>query len=309
MYLGITRAYICISNGSTKVQDVTVNILSTKLFSPTLRPNMVSRPRLLQCLEDHSHRVLTLISAPAGYGKSTLLSEWVHNSEACFSWLSLDSADNDPVRFWTHFVAALRQLNGPSGNTIGAQFLESVITSTEPELESLANELAAITETSFLILDDFHAVNAVEIYEAVHFLVENLPVGMSGLRLMISTRNDPPWPMARLRTRGQIFELRAQDLRFTQQESKVFLNDVMRLQLKPEEINELGNRTEGWAVGLQLAALSLQSHDNVADFLSEFSGTNRFILDFLIEEVLEQQTSKILDLCLNLRSYRAFPEI
>jgi LuxR family maltose regulon positive regulatory protein len=281
---------------------VTVEILSTKLYKPYAHPKRVTRPRLIAQLNDGCYHKLTLISAPAGFGKTTLLSEWISQREHLTCWLSLGEGDNDPARFWAYFVSAMRMIPFLGESHIGEGFLESIQASPTPEreslLESLIAEIAAVPERFFLILDNFHNVTEPKIQDELFYMLENIPSGPSGLHLIVSGRSDPPWPLARLRVRDQITELRTRDLRFTSEEATVFLRDVMQLDLSSDHIAELDTRTEGWAAGLQMAALSMRGRKDIAGFIEGFTGSHRFVLDYLVEEVLSQQSAEILDFLL-----------
>ncbi len=265
-------------------------ILATKLYLPPLRPNVVSRPRLLERLNEGLYRKLILISAPAGFGKTTLLSAWVAFIDRQVAWLSLDEGDSDPARFLTYLVAALRTI----APTIGEGVLGVLQSSQPPPIESmltaLLNEITTIPDKFVLVLDDYHVLDAKPIDHALTFLLEHLPPQM---HLVIATREDPQLPLARLRARDKLTELRVTDLRFTPSEAAGFLNQVMGLDLSPEDIARLSRRTEGWIAGLQLAALSLQGQKNTTGFIRSFTGSHHFVLDYLVEEVLEQQPESI----------------
>jgi LuxR family maltose regulon positive regulatory protein len=272
-------------------------LLKTKLYIPPARPEMVSRPRLIERLNAGLHRKLTLISAPAGFGKTTLLSEWVAGCECPVAWLSLDEGDNDPARFLAYFVAALQTIHDDLGEAALAMLQSPQPPPIESLLTGLINEIAALPGPGdrescpyVLVLDDYHLITARPIHEAVTFLLDHLPPQM---HLIIATRADPPLPLARLRARGEMIELRANDLRFTPDEAASFLNDVMGLELSAEDIAALDARTEGWIVGLQMAALSMRGRKDVSGFIRTFTGSHHFILDYLVEEVLEQQPSDI----------------
>ncbi len=281
-------------------------MLATKLFTPTPRRQLVARPRLLEQLDgtlDAGNR-LTVISAPAGFGKTTLVSDWLSQRVAStiptrVAWLSLDDGDNDLTRFLTHVVAALR------GMALGVDeaVLESIdATSTSAALTALVNDVTRAgvdaPETQWiLVLDDYHAIVAPAVHEAVTFLLDHLP---AQLHLVVATRSDPPLPLAKLRTRGQLTEVRAADLRFTRAEALDFFNRVMGLDLSAADVQALDDRTEGWAAGLQLAALSLRgiSGREVAGFIEEFTGSNRFVIDYLADEVLARQPADVRDFLL-----------
>ncbi|MDB9525694.1 LuxR C-terminal-related transcriptional regulator [Oscillatoria sp. CS-180] len=256
------------------------------------------RPRLIERLNARLHRKLTLISAAAGFGKTTLLSEWIAVCEQPVAWLSLDEEHNDPTRFLVYVVSALQTLtlSKVEGKTqLGEGVLRALKSPQLPPLNSLLttliNEITAVSENVILVLDDYHRIESEPVDQALEFLVQYLP--STSMHLVIATREDPPLPLARLRARGQLTEVRAPDLRFTQVETTEFLNQTMNLNLSTEEITALENRTEGWIAGLQLAAISLQGHQDTATFIKSFSGSHYFVLDYLVEEILEQQPKSI----------------
>jgi LuxR family maltose regulon positive regulatory protein len=265
-------------------------ILATKLYIPRLRPQVVSRPRLIERLNEGLHRKLILISAPAGFGKTTLVSEWLAGCERPAAWLSLDEGENDPIRFLTYLVAALQMIAA----TIGEGVL-GVLQSPQPPppeaiLTALLNDLTTISDQFVLVLDDYHVIDAKPVDQALTFLLEHLP---PHLHLVIATREDPPLPLARLRVGGQLTELRTTDLRFTHAEATGFLNQVMGLTLSAQDIAALETRTEGWIAGLQLAAISMQGHEDATSFIRSFTGSHHFVLDYLVEEVLGQQSERV----------------
>ena len=274
-------------------------ILRTKLFVPTTRPELVSRPHLIEQLNHGLDRKLTLISAPAGFGKTTLVTDWLQSqgddapSPFLVGWLSLDEADNDAVRFLTYLISALNRLQGLE-TEIGIGTLQMIQSPQPPPPETiliaLINEIALLSEKIVLVLDDCHLIDSQPVHDALTFLLENLP---PQLHLVITTREDPPIQISRFRARGQLTEFRAIDLRFRSSETAEFLNQVMGLNLSAEDITALETRTEGWIAGLQLAALSMQGLDDTAGFIHSFTGSNRMILDYLIEEVLTQQSKDI----------------
>lgn len=265
-------------------------ILVTKLYTPPLRSQSVPRQRLIDKLNAGSGRKLTVISAPAGFGKTTLVSAWLAESDQPAAWLSLDEGDNDPTRFLGYLVAALQTVD----ETLGQATARALQTPQPPPISALMplllNDLAFHPQPFVLVLDDYHTLDAKPIDEALTLLVEHLP---PQLHLVIITREDPPLPLARLRARGQLSELRAADLRFTPEEASEFLNHFMGLALSPEHIAALEKRTEGWIAGLQLAALSMQGQADVERFIQTFSGTHHFVLDYLLEEVLHRQPEHI----------------
>lgn len=279
-------------------------VLTTKLFIPPPRPNAVLRARLIAQLNDGLHRRLTLISAPAGFGKTSLAASWlrplaVRREHAPSSpphprfkvaWLSLDEADADPARFLIYLVAALQTV----APAVGADILALLHSAQPPPIDALLplllNQIAALPQPAILVLDDYHVLGAGPIDQALAFLVEHLP---PQLHLVVITREDPPLPLARLRARGHVTELRTADLRFTRPEAAAFLTEVMGLSLAGPDIDALEARTEGWVAGLQLAALSLQSHQSASDFIGAFAGDHRSVLEYLVDEVLNRQPDAI----------------
>jgi LuxR family maltose regulon positive regulatory protein len=267
-------------------------ILTTKLYVPPARPERVSRPRLIQRLDEGlrpGHR-LTLLSAAAGFGKTTLLSDWIHQRNGPVAWLSLDAADNAPGRFWTHVVAALQTVYPEMGRSVLAALGSPNPPPMESLLTALINELAATQAPLTLVLDDYHAVKERAIHEGLSFLLEHLP---PQVHLVLASRTDPRLPLHRLRGRGQLIELRVADLRFTPDEAATFLHAGMGLALSAEDVNTLEQRTEGWITGLQLAALSMQGQADISGFVRAFAGSHRFVLDYLVEEVLSQQPRQV----------------
>jgi LuxR family maltose regulon positive regulatory protein len=276
-----------------------VPLLTTKLYVPPPRPSAVPRPHLIQRLEDGlrlGHR-LTLISAPAGFGKSTLLSEWAAGGQRPVAWLSLDEGDNDPVRFLSYFVAALRTLTTPSQvePKVGQGVL-SALQAPQPPIESvlatLINEIAEIPDEDafLLVLDDYHVIESQAIDNALAFLLEHQPQPM---HLVIAAREDPQLPLSRFRGRGLMTEIRERDLRFSEAEAAAFLNQTMDLNLTPDEVNALATRTEGWIAGLQLAAVSMQGRHDTSRFIQSLAGSYRLILDYLTDEVLRRQSAEV----------------
>ena len=271
-------------------------LLTTKLYIPPPRPDLAPRPRLIERLNAGLHHKLIFISAPAGFGKTMLLSEWTHQRGGRVTpplqvaWVSLDKSDNDPARFWAYFVAALQTVQANVGEATLAALRSPQPPPIEILLTGLINEIAAIPAPFVLALDDYHLIEAQPIHEALTFLLDHLPPQM---HLVIATRADPPLPIARLRARGQLTELRADDLRFTVEEATGLLNEVMGLNLSAADMNALEARTEGWIVGLQMAALSMRGRKDVSAFIKAFSGSHRFVLDYLVEEVLDQQPGDV----------------
>jgi LuxR family maltose regulon positive regulatory protein len=269
-----------------------VPILATKLYIPPPRPDMVRRPRLLERLDRglRTGRRLTLVAAFAGSGKTTLLSEWAAGCEFPLCWLSLDADDNDPARFWAHTIAALQTIYPHVGESALPMLQSPQPPPARPILTSLLNQIAGLPDTRVLVLDDYHLITTSDIHRDVAFLLDHLP---PQLHMIIATRADPPLPIAQLRARGQLSELRADDLRFSAAETAAFLNDVMELELGPDDVNALEARTEGWAAGLHLAALSMQGcHDRHA-FVDTFTGGQQYILEYLMEEVFSRQPKPV----------------
>ena len=265
-------------------------ILATKLYIPPLRPNVVIRPRLLERLNEGLHRSLILLSAPAGFGKTTLVSEWLAGGPRPAAWLSLDEGENDPARFLTYLVAALQTIAATIGEGVLGALQSPQPPPTVSILTALLNDITTIKDPFVLVLDDYHVLDAKAVDHALTYLVEHLPPQM---HLVIATREDPQLPLARLRARGQLTELRATDLRFTPSEAAAFLNQGMGLNLSAEDIARLSTRTEGWIAGLQLAAISMQGHQDATSFITSFTGSHHFVLDYLVEEVLQQQPESI----------------
>ncbi|RLT39211.1 MAG: hypothetical protein DWI57_10645, partial [Chloroflexi bacterium] len=268
---------------------------------PPTRPKFVARPRLIQRMNEGLQRKLTLISAPAGFGKSTLASEWVKVCGRPAGWLLLDEGENDPTRFLVYLVAALRTITTKTGPASFGTEVLGLLESPQPApteliVTVLINEIAAILESFILVLDDYHVIVGEQANRGLAFLLEHLPPQM---HLVITTREDPNLPLARLRVRNQLTELRAADLRFTSTEAAAFLNSVMGLSLTEEHVSALEVRTEGWIAGLQLAALSMQGRSDTASFIHSFTGSHRFVMDYLVEEVLHQQPESIQTFLLN----------
>jgi LuxR family maltose regulon positive regulatory protein len=286
---------------------VSTSVLVTKLFAPARRPQLVARPRIAERLGttlDAGNR-LTLVSAPAGFGKTTVLSDWLADLDQRerhpgVGWLSLDDGDNDLTRFVAYLVAALQS----AGLDVDAAVLESLSTAQAADaVTRILNDVARAGEREpakqwIVVLDDYHAIEASKVHEAVNFLLDHLP---DQLHLVMATRSDPPLPLPRLRSRGQLSEVRAADLRFTSREAGEFLNRVMGLDLTAADVDALEDRTEGWIAGLQLAALSMRGitdRDEVAGFISAFTGSNRFVIDYLADEVLARQSPQVRDFLL-----------
>jgi len=271
---------------------VSAHILATKLYIPPARPGIVPRPHLIKRLNDGltSGCKLTLLSASAGFGKTTLVSEWTADCGRPVAWLSLDEGDNDPVRFISYLTTGIQTIETGFGKNLLIALQSHQPPSTEAILTALLNEISTIPNNFLFILDDYHSVDSQPVEQALDFIIEHQP---SQMHVVIATREDPSLPLARLRVRGQLTELRAADLRFTPSEAAEFLNQMMGLNLSAENIATLEARTEGWIAGLQLAAISMQGSKDVSGFIREFAGDHRYIVDYLVEEVLQSQPEPI----------------
>ncbi|MFL5652559.1 MAG: hypothetical protein ACJ8CB_00015 [Ktedonobacteraceae bacterium] len=275
------------------------SLLTTKLHAPRLRAHLLHRPRLLQRVQEGRERALTLLSAPAGFGKSTLLGDWLTSDAIPAAWLSLEPRDDDPARFLSYLLAALQTYDPHVGMI--AQALHHPLPSSPVEtvLTLLINDLQARMagdhEHVVLVLDNYHVITKGSIHSALSFLLEHRP---PQLHLVLATRQDPPLPLARLRGQGDLLELRAADLRFAHEETTTYLVEVMGLPLSAEECTLLQARTEGWITGLQLAAFSLSHHDDRAGFIAAFSASHHYVMDYLLEEVLSRQRKAVQDFLL-----------
>jgi LuxR family maltose regulon positive regulatory protein len=267
-------------------------VLATNLYIPTPRADLVSRPRLVALLNEGLDGKLILITAPAGFGKTTLLSEWIATGNLAdnVAWLSMDMDDNDPRRFWAHILAAIQVVRPDTGVTAMAALQLDRPLSIKLLLTSLINELAGMSGMLILILDDYHLISQSEIHDRLAFFMEHLP---PSLRLVVSSRTGVPWPIARLRARREVAEVQTHDLRFTLDESVTFLNQAMGLGLTVEDVATLDTQTEGWIAGLQMAALSMKDRDDRSGFVRAFRGTHRHVLDYLVEEVLDRQEADV----------------
>jgi LuxR family maltose regulon positive regulatory protein len=271
------------------VDEPGIPLLESK-FHVGRRRGVVARARLDERLDRGALPPLTLVSAPAGFGKTTLLTEWLTDTDGGgppVAWLSLDRRDSDPSVFWSYVVAAVRKVAPDVGTDALARLRSSSLDSL---VATLVNDLAALPGEVVLVLDDYHVVESVEVHESMLFLVEHLP---SQLRLVVASRADPPWPLAGLRARGELVEVRAADLRFTGQEAAAYLNGTMGLDLPAADVDVLAGRTEGWIAALQLAALSLQGRGDPAAFIAGFAGDDRFVVDYLVDEVLDRQSDGV----------------
>lgn len=278
------------------------SLLSTKLFAPELRPDLVERNRLLEKLDSNLYpelgfsRKLTLIAAPAGYGKTTLACQWLGATEMPAAWLSLEEQDNDPVRFIRYLIAAIQSARPELGGEAQAMLEAPQRPSDDVVLTTLINDLSAMAEPLVLALDDYHVIQTPAIHKLMAFLLDHQP---NSLHLMLLTREDPLLPIPQLRAGGNVLEIRQEDLRFAPHEIGEFLRQVKGLKLTPDDIGRLERRTEGWIAGLQLAALSMQQHDDLKGFVQAFTGSNRFILDYLMEEVFGSQPPEVREFLLS----------
>ncbi|MBC7551433.1 MAG: helix-turn-helix transcriptional regulator, partial [Cellulomonas sp.] len=258
----------------------------------------MARPRLLDTMRRGAGSRLTLVSAPAGFGKTTLLADWLHGApgtDRSVAWLSLDPADNEPATFWTYVVTAL-QGAVPGVGSDALELLRTHPLPTELLLTTLLNDLAAASREVWLVLDDYHLVDDPDVGRGMAFLLQHLP---AQVHVVLSTRADPDLPLARWRVRGELVEIRAADLRFTSDEAAAYLNEATGLRLTPGDVEVLEERTEGWIAALQLAAISLQGRDDVSSFIARFAGNDRYIVDYLVEEVLAHQPAPVREFLLN----------
>jgi LuxR family transcriptional regulator, maltose regulon positive regulatory protein len=265
-------------------------LLATKVNIPRTRPDRLARARLLLRLDEGMARALVLVCTPAGFGKTTLLADWAANTDLPVAWLSLDPDDNDPARFWRYVVAALDRARDGLGEQLLPLLTAPTPLSGQGVAAALINQFQAQPDELALVLDDYHVIDEPAIHDSLAFLLRHLP---TPLHLIIASRSDPPLPLARLRAGGQLTELRAADLRFTPNEAAAFLQEVWNLNLPAQTVAALEARTEGWVVGLQLAALSLQGRPDLEGFLDAFSGTHRYVLDYLTEEVLARVPDRV----------------
>ena len=273
---------------------MTYQVLSTKLYVPPIQSSLVQRPRLVQHLESgyQAGKLVTLVSAPAGFGKTTIIREWITDAKfgKPFGWLSLDDGDNDPARFLTYFVSAIQKVKAEIGESILLSLNSSQVPPLMDLVETLINEISFKAEPFLLVLDDYHLIKKVEVHSLMQLLLNRQP---DALHLIIITREDPPFPLPRMRVQGQLTEIRERDLRFTLEEAQSFLVKTMGLDLSKQDVSKLEERTEGWAAGMQLAALALDEYSNEKErqaFIDDFAGSNRMVVDYLISEVLQRQS-------------------
>lgn len=266
------------------------HLLRTKFYVPPIRSKQIARPRLSDLITNGLDRALILVSAPAGYGKSTLVSNWLKEKQIPSAWFSLDNGDNDPVRFLQYLVAALAPF-APGVEAEAPGMLQGIQPAQfETVINLLVNELASFPKPFVLVLDDLHLIQTEAVLKILTYLLEHLPPQM---HLALLTRTDPPLPLARLRARDRLTDIRADQLRFTHDEIAAFLNDVMGLMLSADDLSAIEKRTEGWIAGLHLAALSMQSSKDIHGFVSAFTGSHHYVMDYLVEEVLKSQPEKL----------------
>lgn len=280
-----------------------VPLLATKLHVVRPQPDIIVRERLSQRAEEIMRRRLVLVSAPAGFGKTTLVSSWIEEHAFAAAWLSLDRSDNDIARFLRYLVASLRTIDPGLGAGVESALAMTPRPAIETILTSLVNELSTIEEHFLLVLDDFHTIDSEAVTAAVVFLLEH---GPEHLHVVLTTRADPSFPLSRFRVRGQLLEIRAAELRFTDDETRSLFNDLLALGLSAEQLAALETKTEGWIAGLQMAALSVQGRSDVDAFIAAFAGTDRYVLDYLVEEVLNRQPQELKHAMLQLSILESF---
>lgn len=274
---------------------MTSELLQTKMRAPVTRTALVPRPRLFACLAHSREGRLTVVSAGAGCGKTTLVSEWLRNARLPFAWLNLDDGDNDPARFTAYLIATLQGIDATFGQAAQAALHSLPPSTPEAVATSLLNDVASTARPFVLVLDDYHLIHSLPIHHQLAFLVEHLPEQM---HLIVISREDPPLPLARLRVSNQALEIRQGDLMFSVAETADFLRRVMRLDLSSADVATLHRRTEGWVAGLQLAGLSLRDCEDRHHFVQSFAGSHRYVLDYLMEEVLQRQVADVQDFLL-----------
>jgi LuxR family maltose regulon positive regulatory protein len=265
-------------------------LLQTKLFVPLARPDLVPRPHLLNKLNGGLSGKLTLISAPAGYGKTTLLSDWIDQSDIPFCWLALEENDNDVVRFLTYFTAALQTIEAGIGEQIVSLLHSPQEVPYETILIPLLNQVAQTGNHFALVLDDYHLIEGKDIQDALAFWLEHQPPTM---HLVIASRSDPPLPLAKMRARREMMEVREADLRFSLDEADKLLNQVQNLNLSARDLQALTDRTEGWIVGLQMASFALMGNEDTSDYIQRFTGSHEYVADYLKDEVMNQLSDRV----------------
>ncbi len=265
-------------------------LLATKLFIPRAAPGLVSRLRLIQKLQGILNHSLTLVSAPAGFGKTTLLSQWIQNSHITTTWLSLEDAENDPTRFWEYFIEAIRKISASTGEKVLRFLHSSQPIPIESTLNVLLNDITTMQEDFVLVLDDYYFIHFEAVHQGLIYFIEHIPPVM---HLVIVTRVDPPLPLARFRGKGAMLEIGTDDLRFNTDEASVLLASLMGQALAAQDLEAINTRAEGWAVGLKMAALSLGKQQDIRESIAAFTGSQRYIMDYLVEEVLGYQSPDV----------------
>jgi len=265
-------------------------LLKTKLYVPAARPELVPRPHLIDRLNEGLSRKLILVAAPPGYGKTTLVGSWATGCGQPVAWLSIDERDNEPTRFLAYLIAAVQTIEATLGQDILSAVQSSQSSAIADWLPVLVNQLDNITSSFVLVLDDYHLITTPAIHQALTFLLEHQPAQM---HVVIATRKDPPLPLPRLRARSELVELRQADLRFTPEETSIFLRRATTAELSADDVSILVSHTEGWIAGLQMAALSLRNRENVSRRIAAFGGSHEYIVDYFAAEVLEQQPEPI----------------
>jgi LuxR family maltose regulon positive regulatory protein len=273
-----------------KLVELPLTILETKLNPPALSRNHISRFHLIENLNNRENRKLTIVSAPAGFGKTTLLAEWAAENLGQVAWLSLDKEDNDPTRFWSYVVAALQKTHNSLGSGLTPIIRTPQHFSVDVFLAGLIDQVSRVLAPITIILDDYHLIESKSIHETLFKLIPRLP---DQVNTIISTRSDPPFPLGRLRSTRRLCELRIKDIRFNLEETIQFLNHEVEWSLSRDEISFLNQKTEGWIAGLQLSAFSMRNYADKSKFFASFAGDDRFIADYLVEEVLRQQPEQI----------------
>lgn len=266
------------------------DLLASKFYFPPHRPDFVPRPHILERLDAGLSGKLTLVSAPAGFGKTTAVSEWIRGCGHPSAWLSLDKNDNDPYQFLIYLIAALQRISSEIGADVQAVLEESLSPNYEILLTRLISEMGRLPEKSILVLDDYHLIDSKQVHDIINFLIEYLP---ATIHLVISGRTDPPLPISRLRVRGEVNEVRTSQLRFTKQEVAAYLNDRMGFDLSFDGIAALEARTEGWIASLKLAAITMRGREDLPKFITKFSGSNRYVIDYLVDEVMARQPEEV----------------
>ena len=267
-------------------------LLKTKLYIPPPKPKDIQRPLLINKLNEGLDLKLSLISAPAGFGKTTLVSSWAAVCNRPVAWLSLNEMDNNPINFLIYLIAATQTIDKKFGEQVLPRLRSPQPSSLESLVVTIVNEFSSLKDNFILVLDDYHIIDAKPVDRVLSYLLSNMP---SQLHLVICTREDPNLPLARLRAQRQLTELRAEDLRFTQREAAEFLKETMGLNIVPEDISALESRTEGWIAGIQLAAISMKGYQDSTQFIRSFTGSHHYVMDYLVEEVLQQQPESIKD--------------